>query len=678
MGRVWSVKPVARRRVVEAGLAVCVATVMAAPPAGAQNGSPDPAASTIPLSVRITSPLGRTGLPGTIRIVAQVAQPPAVAVGPVRFYVNDAPVGEAAAGPPFAVEWADENPFEQTTISVEVSDALGRTATDRVVLDPFEIVEETRISSVLLEASVLDADGRYVSGMTYTGFRLLENDEPQVIDIVQPETMPATYTLLVDRSQSMHRRMEFVRLAAGRLTPYLRAHDRIIVAPFSRAVGPITGPTDDGTTVAEAISAIDARGGTAILDALSEACRLVQGIGGRQVIILVTDGYDEHSHLDVERVLEDIRATGATVYVIGVGGVAGISLRGERFLKRLAAETGGKAFFPHREEDLPQVHDLVAKDVQLRYLITYTPENQRPDGTWRKITLLTADPTYIVRTRPGYFAPRPPPVRASLEFTVVDTSRQPLEISRDQLVIAEDGVPQEVEIFHEAVDPVSIVLALDASGSMAKAAEQVKDAARRFVESLRPEDSLALVLFADRSLFAHDLTRNRAHALEAIDGYVARGGTALYDALGDALARLRRAEGRKVVVVVTDGRDEDNPGTGPGSVRRLADVFQALERTEATIYAVGLGPRVDRSVLDALAERSGGEAYFPDDVTALEAEYRRVVENMRRRYVIGYTSTNSTRDGAWRTVSIETTRPDTTVRSRGGYFAPVPSGASQQ
>ena len=102
--------------------------------------------------------------------------------------------------------------------------------------------------------------------------------------------------------------------------------------------------------------------------------------------------------------------------------------------------------------------------------------------------MTTSDLTWTVRARPGYFAPKPPPVRPSIEFTMVDTARQLLDVSADDLRVFEDGVEQKVEVFQEAVTPVSIVFALDESGSMKKAAEQMKAAARSFVESLRPQD----------------------------------------------------------------------------------------------------------------------------------------------------------------------------------------------
>ena len=230
----------------------------------------------------------------------------------------------------------------------------------------------------------------------------------------------------------------------------------------------------------------------------------------------------------------------------------------------------------------------------LRYILTYVPKNQKVDGTWRKIGVAVTDPTLRVRARPGYFAPRPPPVRPSIEFTLKDLTRELVDVTIDDLEVVEDGVSQQLEAFQEAVTPVSIVFALDASGSMKKATEDVKAAAKTFVQNVRPEDALALILFANKSAFAHDMTTRRDWSVEAIDKYVASGGTALYDAAFDALTRLRGIEGRRVVVLMTDGRDENNPGTAPGSVHTYPQVLERLKTVDATIYTVGLGAKIDR------------------------------------------------------------------------------------
>jgi len=133
---------------------------------------------------------------------------------------------------------------------------------------------------------------------------------------------------------------------------------------------------------------------------------------------------------------------------------------------------------------------------------------------------------------------------------------------------------------------------------------------------------------------------------------------------------LKPLKGRRVVVVLTDGRDEDNPGTGPGSIRRWADVLRLLEDQDITIFPVGLGTKIDPERLKLLAARTGGEAYFPQDVSELAAQFDRVIENLRHRYVVGYTSTNPARDGKWRGVEIRTKAPGIRIMSRDGFFAP--------
>jgi len=309
--------------------------------------------------------------------------------------------------------------------------------------------------------------------------------------------------------------------------------------------------------------------------------------------------------------------------------------------------------------------------VQNRYLLTYTPANQTQDGKWRQIAVQVPDPAYRVTARPGYFAPKPAPIRPVLEFTATDLAGEYRDVVADDLDVLEDGAPQHVDTFHEASQPVSIVLALDASGSMRRREADVIASARAFAGALRPQDQLAVVLFSDSVTFVHDLSSNRDATREAIDGYKSAGGTALYDAVAEALARLSRTEGRRVVVVMTDGRDENNPGTAPGSTRTMPDVLQQLKESGATVFTIGLGTKVDVEPLRQFAEQSGGRMLLPQDVTQLGGEFQRVVEDLRRRYVIGYTSTNGERNGKWRKVDIRLkSAPQTTIRSAGGYTAP--------
>ena len=356
-------------------------------------------------AVRITSPLGRTGGVGTVRIVAQIQVPPGCILGPVRFYADGKLLGTDEDGPPYAIEWLDENPFERRELSVEVEDNLGNVGRDRIELKAFEVTEVSEVASVLLEAGVYDRKGRFISGLTARDFTVREDGVAQAIDLVNHERVPATFALLIDSSQSMLPRFGFVKEAAGRLTAFLRSEDRVIVAPFSKHVGALTGPTGDRRTIIEAIEHIVPSGGTAILDALVElSARLPPG-EDRRSVILISDGYDEHSKTVFEDALAAVKKAGITVYTVGIGGIAGISLKGERELRRLATETGGRVYFPPRAEELAAVYDQLAADAQNRYLVTYTPTNTVRDGAWRSIALAASSPEWVVRTRAGYKAP---------------------------------------------------------------------------------------------------------------------------------------------------------------------------------------------------------------------------------------------------------------------------------
>ena len=631
-----------------------------------------PAAGAPGVSVRITSPRGRMGLPGTIRIVAQVRAENGGDPGPVRFFIDGTLYKTDEDGAPYVVEWEDANPFERREIAVAVSDATGREVRDAIVLDPYEVIQEAEVASVLVEASVQDKNGRFVKHLAQEAFTVQEDGVTQKLDLVQHESLGAVFALLIDSSGSMARRIEFVQRTAATLSRYMTPLDRMVIAPFAKQILSITGPTADPVTIAESIGAIRAEGGTAIFDGLSQLARSLPEANGRRGIILVTDGYDEHSNIRPEEALAQLKEKRIVLYVVGVGGVAGVSFKGEKILRRLAEASGGHMFVPLNDRQLEDVHTALADDIQNRYLLTYTPANQKYDGKWRQISVQvdSANP-YRVSARPGYFAPKPPPVRPTLEFTVTDPHGRYLAVAADDLEVTENGVAQQVDTFQEATQPVSIILALDASGSMRKKEADVIASARAFADALRPQDELGVMLFADEANLVHDLTASRNGTQEAIDSYKTNGGTALYDALSHALTRLQTVEGRRVVVLMTDGRDENNPGTGPGSKSTLAEVVNQLKGSGVTVFTLGLGAKVDTAPLRQFADISGGRLLLPQDVSQLSDEFARVVEDLRRRYLIAYTSTNAERNGQWRNVEIKLkSASDAHVRSKGGYSAP--------
>src|SRR5206468_6510956 len=108
----------------------------------------------------------------------------------------------------------------------------GHTASDAIVLEPFEVTDTSEVFGVVLDAAVHDKTGRFITGLQPGHFLVVENSVRQTPQLVNQEAVPATFVLLVDSSQSMSRNFEFVRQAAARLVKYMRPVDRVIVAPF--------------------------------------------------------------------------------------------------------------------------------------------------------------------------------------------------------------------------------------------------------------------------------------------------------------------------------------------------------------------------------------------------------------------------------------------------------------
>ena len=162
-----------RRRIAVPGRLFCIATVLAvlAVAAPAHAGPRDEVAH----AVRITSPLGRTGLDGRIRIVARVTAPEKAPVPTVRFYVNGELLATDSDGAPYVAEWEDLNPFEACALSVEADFGDTSVVRDEIKLQPLEMIETAQVMSVGLEATIVDARGRYIAGLEAADFELRED-----------------------------------------------------------------------------------------------------------------------------------------------------------------------------------------------------------------------------------------------------------------------------------------------------------------------------------------------------------------------------------------------------------------------------------------------------------------------------------------------------------------------
>lgn len=268
----------------------------------------------------------------------------------------------------------------------------------------------------------------------------------------------------------------------------------------------------------------------------------------------------------------------------------------------------------------------------------------------------------------------------SLNVTVVDTrNRFITELDRDNFSVYEDGVKQEISVFSQEDLPLRMVLLLDTSASMEEKLDFAQTAAVQFVRTMKEDDISQVVEFGSRARVLQPFTADIERLSKAILMTQAGGTTRLYDALYVALKNLSRRRTdirRQAIVVLSDGEDTS-------SLVTFDQVMELAKETDVTIYTISLQKGSKRKtkyfseaehVLKKLAEETGGQWFFPQQIQELESVYGRIAKELKSQYNIGYISDNTKRDGSWRRVVVQTDRQNLIVRTKLGYYAPHGEG----
>ena len=264
-----------------------------------------------------------------------------------------------------------------------------------------------------------------------------------------------------------------------------------------------------------------------------------------------------------------------------------------------------------------------------------------------------------------------------LHATVVDKNGHLLtNLPQRAFTVYENGVQQEIRKFQREDVPVSMGLIVDNSGSMRDKRAKVEAAALALVKDSNPQDEVFVVNFNDEPFLdlphGEDFTSNIKDMEEALTRIDSRGGTAMRDAIRVSIDHLKEKAHRdkKVLVVVTDGNDNS-------SLISLEALVKASQQSGVLIYSVGLlseeehreAKRAERA-LNALAEATGGEAFFPKEVSDVERIAHQVARDIRNQYSIVYAPSNQNMDGTFRQIKVTVKAPGSpTVRTRSGYYA---------
>jgi len=273
--------------------------------------------------------------------------------------------------------------------------------------------------------------------------------------------------------------------------------------------------------------------------------------------------------------------------------------------------------------------------------------------------------------------------------TVRDGKRRLLaDLTKDDFRILEDGAEQKIEYFsRETSLPINLGILMDTSGSMDRIIEPEKDAASRFLRRVLQAKDLAFIINFDVDVdMLSDFSADQAHLERAIRRAKInapgspinpgpfptsqRGGTRLYDAIYLACTEKLSGEvGRKAIVVLTDMVDT-------GSRVRMEEALEAAQRSDTVVHVLhlvdqgmyGFGGGGGEGIAKKFAEETGGRAIFIDSEKKLEEAFDQISEELRSQYTLGYYPSNNSHEGKFRKLKVETTRRDTKILARKGYY----------
>jgi VWFA-related protein len=271
-----------------------------------------------------------------------------------------------------------------------------------------------------------------------------------------------------------------------------------------------------------------------------------------------------------------------------------------------------------------------------------------------------------VRTKEVLFSDRVDVDLVQVTATVSSGRRFVTGLTSRSFRVFEDDVQQNVTYFGSEKTPLEVVVAVDISGSMGQSMLSMKAAVKKFLDAIRADDQVTLLAFNDNVFTLARRETTPSARSKALDRLAAWGGTALYDVILKSLQMLGRQQGRRALVIFTDGEDQSSHTT-------LDAVTRSVEASDATLYVIGQGRGTSTESLKQIQERlarvSGGRAFHTNDMGELETAFSEIVQELSSQYLLAYPPTNTKRDNTWRKIRVELVEGGHVVRARQGYRA---------
>jgi VWFA-related protein len=285
---------------------------------------------------------------------------------------------------------------------------------DNKINDQGIFVYRTDADEVLLHASVIDDKQHIITTLDRSAFSVFEDGKQQNIISFHQEDIPVSMGIIIDNSGSMREKRNKVNQAALNLVRASNPKDEVFIVNFNDEYYLDQDFTNDLLKLKEALEKIDARGGTALFDAVvASADHLKQHARlEKKVLFIVTDGEDTASVENLEQAVKHLQEeNGPSVYAIGILGTEEHPKRAKKALDVITQHTGGLAFYPKTLDEVDEISRTVAKDIRNQYAIGYKPTNPRGNGGFRQIRVEAKSKGHgkmTVRTKSGYYAGNQP------------------------------------------------------------------------------------------------------------------------------------------------------------------------------------------------------------------------------------------------------------------------------
>jgi Ca-activated chloride channel family protein len=268
-------------------------------------------------------------------------------------------------------------------------------------------VFKKEVEEVVVHATVMDDKNRLVTTLDKSAFTVFENNQQQTITSFRHEDVPVAMGIVIDNSGSMREKRDKVNKAALNLVRSSNPQDQVFVVNFNDEYYLDQDFTSNINKLREALEKVEARGGTALYDAiLASANHLKDAKLQKKVLFVVTDGEDNASRDSLEETVRKLQEeNGPTVYAIGLLGEEK-ARRARRALETIAQRTGGIAYLPRTLDEVDQISSSVAHDIRNQYTIGYKPSTPKSVGGYRAIHVEAKAKGFgklTVRTRSGYY-----------------------------------------------------------------------------------------------------------------------------------------------------------------------------------------------------------------------------------------------------------------------------------